>query len=378
VKARSVGYSGFATLLVLLALALAPANLAAEVVSSVALRGSASVLRYNGETQLLPSVEASLNLDSVGNKNVKGYFQLDSFIGESIGVDIPQAYIKVRLPWFRLTLGKTRVSWGDGFVFNAGDVVFGSMETISGDLSGPILRNETAWLGAVYVPLGAFSFLEAVTLPYGVPDPAEDTLTNNLLALAQPLPLHSLSGGVRGAFKLGRTTLETGYYATGRTPAEHRPYISLHGHLLVDWNLCAAMAIPQFDPRWERWDEYLGISAGMFHLTELGGGSSLSLRLEIAVRPGADWREIPGGTDYGLVLFPEVSFSPTDTLSVQLRSLISPVDLSTLNLIGVSWNIYQGLTIFSYLCLPIGDGDDQYQWDQELLSSWTTGLEFVY
>lgn len=366
-----------APLLILLALTLAPVNLAAEVTSTVTITGSASVLRYEGATQLLPLVQARLDLDSAGNKNVKGYFRLDSFIGETIGIDIPRAYLKVRLPWFRLTLGKTRVSWGDGFVFNAGDVVFGSMETISGDLSGPTLRNETAWLGAVYVPLGAFSFLEAVTLPYGVPDPA-GTFTDSLLPLSVPMPLQKLSGGLRGAFKLGSTTLETGYYASGRSVAEHRPYLSLHGHLLVDWNLSAAMAIPSFDPQWEQWDEWLGISAGLFHLVNLGLNRTLSFRLESAFHPGAAWEEIPGGTEYGLVLFPEIAFSPTDTLSLQLRSLISPVDLSALNLLSVSWNIYQGLTIFSHLSVPFGDGDDLYQWDQDYLSSWTTGLEFVY
>ena len=367
-----------AALLILLALALVPASLAAEVAPSVTITGSASVLRNNGETQLRPAAEASLELDSVGNKNVKGYFQLDSFIGESIGIDIPQAYLKVRLPWFRLTLGKTRVSWGDGFVFNAGDVIFGSLEAISGDLSGPTLRDETAWLGAVYVPLGAFSFLEAVALPYGVPDPEESVFASNPLSASPPMHLHSLSGGIRGAFKLGRTTLETGYYATGRTPTEHRPYVSLHGHMLVDWNLSASMAIPQFDPDWQQWDEWFGISAGLFHLVNLGLNRSLSFRLEAALRPGADWKEISGGTNYGLVLFPEIAFSPTDTLSLQLRSLISPVDLSVWNLLSVSWNIYQGLTIFSHLSVPVGDVDDLYRWDQDYLSSWTAGLEFIY
>jgi len=382
VRGRIPGYGGFAALPVLLVLALAaaivPVPAAAEVAPSVTINGSATVLRNSGKTQVLPVVEASLELDSVGNKNVKGYFQIDSFVGESIGFDIPQAYLKVRLPWFRLTLGKTRVSWGDGFVFNAGDVVFGSMDTISGDLSGSTLRSATAWLGSVYVPLGTFSFLEAVTLPYGVPDPTKDTLTTSLLALRDPLPLHSVSGGIRGVFKLGRTTLETGYYATGRKPTEHRPYLSLHGHLLVDWNFSAAMAIPQFDTDWEQWDDYLGVSAGLFHMINLGLNRSLSFRLEGALRPGGDWEEIPGGADYALVLFPELSFSPGDTVSLQLRSLISPVDRSALNLFSVSWNIYQGLTIFSYLSLPAGDGNDQYRWDQDLLTSWTAGLEFVY
>jgi hypothetical protein len=380
VKARCLRYTSAAALLILATVALGPANLAAEVASSVTITGSASVLRVEGAAQLLPGVKASLDLDSEGNKNVKGYFRLDSYIGQYVGIDVPQAYLKVRLPGFRLTMGKTRVSWGDGFVFNAGDVVFGSMETISGDLSGATLRSETAWLGAVYVPLGAFSFVEAVVLPYGVPDPEaeEEPFTSDPLSASLPIHLHQLSGGIRGAFKLGRTTLETGYYASGRTKAEHRPYLSLHGHLLVDWNLSAAIAIPMFDLNWEQWDRWLGISAGLFHLVNLGLNRTLSFRLEAAIHPGADWKEMAAGRDYGLFLFPEVAFSPTDTLSLQLRSLISPVDLSTFNFLSVSWNIYQGLNIFSNLSIPIGDGDDQYQWDQDLLTAWTVGMEFVY
>ena len=377
-RARSLQRGGFAALLVFLVLGLAPADLAAEVASSVTINGSATVLRELGETKLMPAITASLDLDSEGNKNVKGYLRLDSYVGQNVGIDIPRAYLKVRLPWFRLTLGKTRVSWGDGFVFNAGDVVFGSMDTISGGLEGSALRDETAWLASVYLPLGAFSFLEVVTLPYGVANPEEYTFATSLGDVSPLMPLHSMSGGIRGAFKMGSTTLEIGYYATGRDTPEHRPYVSLHGHLLVDWNLSASMAILQFGPDWGQWEDYLRISAGLFHLINLGLNRTLSFRLEAAVRPGAGWEEIAGGADYGLFLFPEVSFSPTDTLSLQLRSLISPVDLSALSFLSVSWNIYQGLTIFSHLSLPVGDGNDLYQWDQGYPSSWTAGLEFIY
>ena len=163
VRAADLRYHTVAALLILAAVALilGPADLNAEVVSSVTISGYTSVLRSGNSAEMLAVLKSSLNLDSVGNKNVKGYFQLDSWIADSFGIDVPRAYLKVRFPWFRLTLGKTRVSWGDGFVFNAGDVVFGSTGSISGDLSADSLRNETGWLGAVYLPLGAFSFLEA-------------------------------------------------------------------------------------------------------------------------------------------------------------------------------------------------------------------------
>jgi hypothetical protein len=357
-------------------LTLLPGNLEAEVASSVTISGYTSIIRSGNSAELLAVLKSSLDLNSVGNKNVKGYFQIDSMIAESFGIAVPRAYLKVRFPWFRLTLGKTRVSWGDGFVFNAGDVIFGSMNALSGDLSSETLRDETGWLGAVYLPLGAFSFIEAVVFPYPLSGP-EGTFSTDLSVLSNTVPFHALSGGARSAFKLGTTTLETGYFASGRE-AEHRPYISLHGHLLVDWNLSASMAIPMFDPQWQQWDEWLAISAGLFHFVNLGGSRSLSFRLEAAIYPGAGWIETAGGTDYGIFLFPEITFSPSDTLSLQLRTLVSPVDLSALAMTGVTWNVYQGLDVSSYMSFMVGDADDFYSLNRDGSVSWTTGLEFVY
>jgi len=271
------------------------------------------------------------------------------------------------------------------------------MSTLAGSLSAETLRDETALLAAAYVPLGDFSFLEAVLVPYPAsvaplitgPGGAGDFyfIYPAFLDLGRA-QLGETAGGVRGAFKLGRTTLEAGYFASGLTPAEHRPYLSLHGHLLVDWNLSAAMAIPMSGLDWDQWDEYMRISAGLFHLVDLGLNRSLSFRVEAAVRPGERWQEATGteakqiielgAPVYGIDLFPEIIYSPTDTLSLQLRALISPVDASAVSLFSVSWNVYQGLTVFSYLSLPLGDGNDLYRLDQNYLSSWTTGLEFIY
>ena len=368
-RARCLRYTGFAALLIVLALALVPVNLAAEVASSVTITGYSALL-YTGEAEnhlaTAALLNSSLKLDSIGNDNVKAYLQLDSWITDTVNFDVPRAYIKVRFPWFRLTLGKTRVSWGDGFVFNAGYVLFGSTGAISGDLFAESLRDETAWLGVVYIPMGRFSLIEVVFLPY---DP---------LGLGDSS--HPVSGGARGAFKLDRlkTTVEAGYLVSGPY-WEHRPYISLHGHLLVDWNLSASMAIPIDNPQWRQWDEWVGISAGVFHLINLGLNRTLSFRLEAAIRPGAEWEEASGGTDYGLFLFPEIAFSPTDTLSLQLRSFVSPVDLSARSMVGVSWNVYQGLDVFSYLTFMAGEWKkDTYSLDQKESVSLITGLEFVY
>jgi hypothetical protein len=54
------------------------------------------------------------------------------------------------------------------------------------------------------------------------------------------------------------------------------------------------------------------------------------------------------------------------------------VDLSALAMTGVTWNVYQGLDVFSYLSLMVGDADDLYNLDSPRSVSWTTGLEFVF
>jgi len=391
----SAGNNGFAPravrILMAAALLLNAAFACAELSSSVSITGYTSML-YSGNLQdpleAAALLESSLYLDSTGNKNVKAYLQLDAWITDSVGLDVPRAYLKVRFPWFRLTVGKTRLSWGDGFVFNAGDVLFGSMGSISGGLSDDTLRAETGWLTALYLPLGAFSYLEAVAAPYGLPA-IPGSLETDLQFLSDTIAFDELSAGARGVFKLDRlnTTMEAGYYADG-IAAEHRPYLSLHGHLLVDWNLSASMSIPMGDPAWQQWDDWLAVSAGVFQLWNLGASRTLSLRLEAAIRPGSLWREAVGGEAihaglpdapvYGLYLFPEIAFAPSDTLSVQLRSFFSPVDLSAVILAGVSWNVYQGLDVFSYLTVMGGDADDLYGLDRSGGVGWATGLEFVY
>ncbi len=365
----------------------------AELSSSVTIAAFTGVLRFDDRANVSAAVEGSLDLKSVGNKNVKGQLQLESALTETfLYLDVPRAYVKVRFPWFRFTLGKTRVSWGDGFVFNAGDVIWGSMEPITEDFSAAALRDQTAWLAALYLPLGPFSYLEGVIFPYNleagsrligtggagetdimsflVPEP-----TDEILSLAR---FSELAGGLRGAFKLGKTTLEGGYFVIGRGIDEHRPYLSLHGHLLVDWNLSTSFTVPLDRPDWGQWDEWFSISAGVFHLVNLGADRTLSFRLETAIRPGLRWSEASGATEYGIYIFPELAFAPSNTVSLQLRSLISPVDLSALTMASVSWNVYQGLNVLSHLSIKGGDRNDLYGVEQDYGVSWIAGLEFIY
>jgi len=360
----------------------------AEVVSSVTLSGYGTVARTGDGAAVGAFLKGRLDLQSAGNENVRGQLQLDGWVGEEAVLDIPRAWLRFRLPGFRLTVGKTRVSWGEGFVFNAGDVVFGSLDPLSGDLSAAALRDQTAWLTAAYIPLGAFSFLEVVALPFGVPSGAAQGIGNGLAGLLTPRPLNELAGGagLRGVFKAGGVKLESGWYADWARRMQ-QPYVSLQGHLLADWNLSAALAVPFDDPDWRQAAEWLAVTAGLFHLARLGGDRSLSLRLEGALRPGGVWREAagaeahpagdPGAPVYGLYLFPEAALALSATLSLELRALLSPLDGSGLTLLGTAWSPYQGLRLSAYVSAMAGDADDLYAWDYGG-PALTLGAEFVF
>lgn len=359
---------------------------AAEVGSSVTLSGYATLARIGDEAAVSALLKSRLDLQSRGNENVRGQLQLDGWIGEGADLDVPRAWLRVRLPWFRITMGKTRLSWGDGFVFNAGDVLFGSLEPLAGDLSAAALRDQTAWLLSAYLPLGPFSFLEAAALPYGVP--AVPGLAADLAGLLAPRTFAELAGGagLRGVFKAGGLKLESGWY-TDWADRAHKPYLSLQGHLLADWNLSAVIAIPIDSPQWAEAGQWLAVTAGLFHLARLGGDRSLSLRLEGALRPGGRWSEAagteaqpagdPGAPLYGLLLFPEAALALSSTLSLRLRVLLSPVDGSGLTLLGAAWSLYQGFTLSAYASAMAGDGNDLYAWDYGG-PALTLGAEFVF
>ena len=234
---------------------------------------------------------ANLTLKSKGNSNVKGQLSIEAILGEPSLIDISRAFIKVRFPGFRATLGKTRVSWGEGLFFNAGDLLYGST-SVQADLTSDILRDEAAWLTQVYLPLGTFSFAEAIYLPGDL----------NLLELienpsaALPALVDSSVGG-RVVGKLMGLKLEGGYLYSGLTNV-HDPYLSFQGNLFVDWHLSVAGSFQGGeDPEWEAFLNTVRISAGLFHMQKISSISSISLRLEWLAYPGGQWEENAAGLD---------------------------------------------------------------------------------
>ncbi|HCG63905.1 MAG TPA: hypothetical protein DIW48_11255 [Sphaerochaeta sp.] len=324
------------------------------------------------------ATEASVSFKSPNEGNVRGDVALSIVdMYESNNwipvVQIDRAYLRVRFPSFRLTAGKTRVGWGDGMLFNAADVLFGSTDTVV-NLQDQELRTSTKWLTSVNIPLGAFSFVEAVVVP---PEDLTDA------------DVGKTTLGARYYTTVGSMKVETGaaYRAdhTSGNPTGQvvSPYIALQGNIGADWYVAtsANLAYPE-DIAEELKDSWM-LSAGLFHLVNVGWQGTLSFRLETLVRPFGDWEATTGPVkNYGLYLYPEISYAPSDTWNLSLRSIVSPLDMSAVVMVGGSWNILQGFSFNGYVTANAGEPGDAFPWQSASpLSpsmSATVGMAWVY
>ena len=375
---------GRAAALLLLATA---AIAAADLRSTVTIDARMNAVSHPEEAVWLGSGgSARLDLAATGNRSVRGQLSISAdphlppaapgaagtdrdHLVTSLGVE--RAFIRARLPGFRLTAGKTRLSWGRGRFFNAGDILFGQDPGFSSG-AGEYLT-ATDWLVAAYVPVDLRSFLEAVVLPPPLPARLADT-----------------AAGARAVIRIGELTSEAGYlFGTDpgtSTQREHRAFVSLKGALAgVDWHLSAGSALPadgDTDLR-EAARDRLFVTAGGFGFVDLGPESGLlNVRLEAGVRPWRSWQEqsgTPSALDrYGLYLFPEVGFAPADNWNLSLSGVISPIDGSAVTAAGASWNILQGLTFSLYGSAMLGDDDDTFAWDRPGSLAATLGARFVF
>ena len=323
---------------------------------------------------------AGLSFKSLDKTNVRGdlsfafnFPEQDPGIGTAIPIiTLKKAFIKARFPWFRLTAGKTRLGWGDGFVFNSGDVIFGSISPYV-DLTAREIRSETGWLTAVNVPLGRFSFIEGVVLP-----PEGDAAAGRVLG-----NITETSGGGRIYAKITGIKAEAGYFYEGEEFPLHRPYLGLQGNLGIDWYLAASAAVPQDkdEDRKEYTRDTFNISCGLFHLQKTGYSGSMSFRLEGLIMPWGEWEEsspekpedIPV---YGILLYPEITYLPAETVSLSLRSVFSPVDMSARITAGTSWNVFQGFSLVCFGTFNAGGGRDTFPWSKEA-DLWQPGVDFM-
>ena len=307
-------------------------------------------------------------------KNIRAQLSMDVQVADTAVFDISRAFVKARFPGFRVTLGKARVSWGEGFIYNAGDVIFGAAGA-SVDMTAEELRDEAAWLSSLYVSLGTYSFLEAIVLAPElnlselIGDPDADT----------PRIADTQAGGRFVARVIGIKT-EGGYIYRG-SEQTHNPYLSFQGHLLVDWHLSGSVSIPQ-DPRGgSGFAKSAAVSLGLFHMQKIPDDSSLSFRIEGLIKPAAAWSEDNSGsgdTEYAFMLYPEIVWAVSDSLVFISRNIVSTVDLSALITTGVNWNIYEGLKILGLAAVQAGEESDTYGWNKPGCLAVSAGFQFIY
>lgn len=314
-----------------------------------------------------------VSFQSKGNTTVQSQFDLKFLLlGANISMDIYRAFMKIRFPDFRIILGKQKLTWGDGTFFNTGDILYDSI-SLSNDLTADILRDNASWLSEIYFPLGLFSFIEGVIL-----------LPEVNLAKENPADIKESGVGGRVVGKISKVKLETGYTYKGDM-REHQMYVSLKSSFIFDFYLSLFSRITEEneDPDFfhELYDESI-ISCGIFNSFSIVHGSNLSIILEALIRPTASWKEfgVLPDDDYGLYLFTELLWNlPTSaSITLSLRDIFSPIDLSTLLSTGLVWNISTGFSLLHYVSVALGEENDTYSWYREGSLAFSIGFRFIY
>lgn len=343
----------------LLWLALGGGAADAEVTTGASIDLYNALLFGDGDALATGLAVAEMELAATDARDVRSRFVLRGTLYEQDGasgalLEIPRAEIRWRLFVgedydFRVTAGRTRLSWGDGAVLNAGDVINGARPEDL-DLTAEVLRDETQWLTALYLPLGHFAFFEALLLP-PMYDPTIETTGDDDSGgthsgdspddeAGAPAAWKS-SGGGRVQFEVLGIKTETGYLYRGDREL-HAPYLSLQGNLLLD--LYGGVSLEIAADRENAGDEDLLLSAGALHTgthPRLGGWT---------VRGEALWSD----RDRSLEAYPELSWTPSVLFSMFLRARMLLLDheqwtdgdsFESTSSLGFTWTPTTGLSV---------------------------------
>ena len=361
------------------------------------------------ELGLLGYGAGTIDLRSDRDRNVQARLTLNAMLGSILDpltdrpvsasvLSVPRASIRFRFPvtdtyTVRVTAGRDRVSWGSGRLFNAADVIFGADGTGAADFLeiSDDLRDETTWLTAIYFPLGDFAYFEPIVLPplpglelaaaAGGAESAEgvdDGEPDGALAAGTAVPgIERTRAGGRLSFEAGRFTFEPGYLYDGPTE-RHEAVLSITGLIGVDVYGAGRISLDgdvDSDNAWER----TTFSAGGYNHFRLGFDTTLDARLEALVRPGGDWEDQSDPhADYGLTLYPELILTPSRTVSLVLRSVVSPIDRSALTSAGVNWNVFGGFNMVAFAGVQTGDDTAVFSWQRPGAATLTTGFTYSF
>jgi len=325
---------------------------------------------------------ADIRFASVGNKNMRAqaaveFYPVDLSGGSSIAsvpaLNLKRFWIKANFPSWRLTAGKTKLAWGNGYVFNSGDILFGSLTPYL-DFTQSTIRDDTAWLTSFNIPTGRFSYIEAVVLPPSIAVSSGGEL--------EVQTIDKTSGGLRFFTRVGGWQIETGYLYKGDSKVGtdllgSRPYFSVHGHASVDIYAGASLAAGKDTDAGvnrDSWDEIsktVNFSFGAFHQVQAGYNSTLTMRLEALFMPWQNWvpRDYQNMIDgsagyYGIMIYPELTWMLRSTWFARIQSVISPVDASAQITTTFGWYVFQGFTLLGTLVVNAGDEQSLFAWDR--------------
>jgi len=310
-----------------------------------------------------------LFLDAVPTESLRGQLAFEARVGDTTELAVSRAYARVRTPAWRATHGLAPLSWGQGFFYNAADVVFGPIGSTA-DLTAKELRDLAVWQTTVYVPLGPFSFVEAALL---APELNLSQLTTD--PEAEPPSAADTAAGARLQGRIGASQIEAGYLYRG-ADGTHNPFVSFHGSLFFDVYLAASAELD--GAAVADLPSALLASCGLYHILRLPGGTHLAVRLEALVRPGGRWEPGDPGAEYGLLLYPELVWNIGPKLSLLSRNFVSPVDQSAFCVLGADWKLLTGLSLLAFASVQLGEDGDTYGWDRPGDLAVTGGFRYVY
>jgi len=349
-----------------------------------------------------PMVQARLVLNTTAAQ-----LQSDTGTVSTAFVDVPRASLRFRFPvtqdyTMRVSVGRDRLAWGIGSLFNAGDLIFGADGSGAADFTSTgDLRDETAWLYSVYLPLGERAYLEPVFLPpfpeLSLGDDSEaDGAGGTGVAAPSLLAGQALDGaagaavvpggadesrlGLRLHVVVGGLSLEPAYLYDGSEDMHHAAF-SVQGNLWADLYAAARLSLDDKLP-----SEFASVleergstSLGAFRTFRIGYDQNLTARMEGFIRPGASWsdQERPDA-EYAVLLHPELVYAPGRTLNIIGRAIVSPLDSSALVVAGFSWNIFTGFYAESFGAAQIGDKDAVFGWDRPGSLSMSSGFRYRF